>query len=90
MSPSASQEDCTAGDPPKNIPLGGRFFEEENFKSEIGRRPLERRFRKSVVLQSSLFSPLVFLIFMNNLADDLACNHLYFADYVKRIASRRQ
>ncbi len=37
-----------------------------------------------------MVGPLLFLIFINDLADELACNHLCFADDVKLIAPRRQ
>ncbi len=35
-------------------------------------------------------TPILFLIFINDLADELTCNHLFFADDVKLIATRSQ
>ncbi len=37
-----------------------------------------------------MLGPLLFLIFINDLADELTCNHLFFADNVKLIAPRSQ
>ncbi len=45
MSSSASQEDGSNGHPPQNITLGGGVPREQDISSEIGRPPLERRYR---------------------------------------------
>ncbi len=84
MSSSASQEDGTNGDPPINNPLGGGVTKEQDTSSEIGRPPLERRHRKK--RRASVLGPLLFLIFINDLENELTCNHLFFADDVKVIA----
>ncbi len=40
--------------------------------------------------QGSVLGHLLFLIFINDLASELTCNHLFFADDVKLIGPRRQ
>ncbi len=45
---------------------------------------------KSGVPQGSVLGPLLFLIFINDLENELTCNHLFFADDVKLISPRSQ
>ncbi len=40
--------------------------------------------------QGSVLGPLLFLIFINDLASELTCKKLFFADDVKLIGPRRQ
>ncbi len=45
---------------------------------------------KTTVSREEPLGPLLFLIFINDLADELTCNHLFLADDVKVIAPRSQ
>ncbi len=42
------------------------------------------------VVKSGVLGPFLFLIFINDVLDELTCNHLFFADDVKLIAPRSQ
>ncbi len=44
---------------------------------------------KSGVFQDSMLVPLLFLISINDLVDELTCNRLFFAGDIRVIASRR-
>ncbi len=50
--------------------------------------PLNRNV--ALVYSKPVLGPLLFLIFINDLADELICNHFFFADDVKLIAPRSQ
>ncbi len=62
----------------------------EEFRVKLGDHHSSVCAVKSGVPQGSVLGPLFFLIFINDLADELTCNHLFFADDVKLIAPRSQ
>ncbi len=67
-----------------------KFRNYRTFRVKLGDHNSSAGTVKSWVPQGSVLGPNFFLIFINDLADELACNHLFFADDVKLIASRSQ
>ncbi len=63
------------------------FLNNRPFRVNLGDHHSRVGAVKSGVLQGSALGPHLFLIFINELADELACNHLFFADDVKLVAS---
>ncbi len=59
------------------------------FEVKLGGRLSSEGTVKSGVPQVSVLGHLLFLIFFNDLADELICNHLFFADDVKLIAHQK-
>ncbi len=81
MSSSAIEEDRCNGDSPQDNPLGGGVSKEQSFSSE--------GIVRSGAPQGSVHGPLLSLIFIYDLENELIYNHLFFEDDVKLIASRR-
>ncbi len=66
------------------------FLNNRAFRITLGDHHSREGAVKRWVPQGSVPGPLLFLIFTNDLADELTCNHLFFADDVKLIAPRSQ
>ncbi len=63
------------------------FLRNRAFKLKLGGHLSGEGMVKSGVPQESVLGALLFLIFIIDLADVLICYHLFFADYIKLIAS---
>ncbi len=71
---------------PKTICYEQEFLENRAFLGKVGGESIV----KSGGPECSVLVPLMNLIYMNNLAGQLNCNHLLFVDYVKTRSSLRQ
>ncbi len=66
------------------------FLNNRTFRVKLGDHHSSEGAVKRGVPQGSVLGLLLFLIFINDLADELTCNHFFFAEDVKLIASRSQ
>ncbi len=66
------------------------FLKNRTFRVKLGDHQSSEGAVNSGVPQRSVLGPLLFMIFINDLADELTCNHLVFADDAKHIAPRSQ
>ncbi len=66
------------------------FLKSRIFRVNLGDHLSSEGILKSGVLKGSVLGQFLFLIFINDLADEPICIHLFFADDVKLVASRRQ
>ncbi len=66
------------------------FLKNRTFRVKLGGHLSSEGIVKSGAPQGSVLEPLLFLIFINDLENELTCNHLFFADDDKLIAPRSQ
>ncbi len=66
------------------------FLKNRTFRVQLGGHLSSEGMVKSRVPLGSVLGPLLFLTFINDLENELICNHLFFADDVKLIAPRSQ
>ncbi len=66
------------------------FLKNRTFRVKLGGHLSGEGIVNSGVLQGSVLGTLLFLIFINDLENELTCNHLFFSDDVKLIAPRSQ
>ncbi len=66
------------------------FLKNRTFRVKLGGHLSSEDIVKSSVPQGSVLGPLLFLIFINDLENELTCNHLFFADDVKLMFPRSQ
>ncbi len=75
---------------PKINPWVEEFLNNRTFRVKLGDHHSSAGAVKIGVPQDSVLVPVRFLIFIYDLADELTCNHLFFADNVTLRAPRRQ
>ncbi len=66
------------------------FLKNRTFRVKLWGHLSSEGIVKSGVPHGSVLGPLLFLIFINDLENELTCNHLFFSDDVKLIAPRGQ
>ncbi len=88
MSSPADPEDGNNGDPSKINRWIEEFLNNRTFRVKLGDHHLSEGTVKGGMPQGSMLGLLLFLILINDLADELTCNHLFFTDDVKLIAPR--
>ncbi len=90
MSWPADQEDGSNGVHPKINRWVEEFLNNRTLRVKLGDQHSSEDTVKSGLPQGAVLGPLLFLIFINDLADELTCNHLFFAEDAKLIAPRSQ